>query len=109
MTAAEEFCLEQRKASLLRSKKRKYSGKSKKKKNRSKKTTEEANGNSTGSDSLRKQLPVGAFLNENMHEAEPVPIESDPIQEEQADLQSMFSDAACANVPDDEVDSPDSS
>ena len=49
------------------------------------------------------------FLNENMHEAEPVPIESDPIQEEQADLQSMFSDAACANVPDDEVDSPDSS
>ena len=41
------------------------------------------------------------FLNENMHEAEPVPIESDPIQEEQADLQSMFSDAACANVPDD--------
>ena len=44
-----------------------------------------------------------------LHEAEPVPIESDPIQEEQADLQSMFSDAACANVPDDEVDSPDSS
>ena len=42
-----------------------------------------------------------------LHEAEPVPIESDPIQEEQADLQSMFSDAACANVPDDEVCFPD--